>query len=298
VVQTRESSRTPRTSIGLVGAFVALIVAYSNAAVQAQSSADNEGWRPPPAATPTPRSEAPRPAAGGSESDRQAAASLFDAGTIAFRQQRFEDALGNFQQAYKLTREPTLLFNIGLTFERLYRLPEAIRALEDYLAAWPDAPNRPAAEDRIRVMRVQVKSEEEERGPSTGGAGEQPPPPPPPPTPVDKGTHVLPSWAFWTGLGGTAVLGGVTIWSGVDTLSTKDDYDRNPTSKLKDEGQRAELRTNVLIASTGVLAAATAVIGIFFTDWDGAEPTTETRQARLTPWLDRTSAGVSASGSF
>jgi hypothetical protein len=292
VNQSRKWSRTRRVLCRATCCVAVLSLGLGSLA-HAQSSADNEGWSAQREGQQRPAAAAPAT----NDSDRQAARALLDAGTIAFRQLRYEDALENFQQAYKLTHDPLLLFNIGLTYERLFRLPEAVKALEGYLAAMPDAPNRPAAEERIRVMREHID--------------QTPAAPPPPPQPVveatpddgkdqapaDRGTRVLPTWAFWSGLGATAVLGGVTIWSGVDTLNTKDEFDKDPSPKKRDEGEQAELRTNVLIGTTGVLAAATVVIGVFFTDWSGGS-STEGAQARLAPWLDGHSAGLSATGSF
>jgi hypothetical protein len=243
---------------------------------------------------------------GAADSDQQRAArSLFDAGTIAFRQLRYEDALENFLQAYKLTSDPVLLFNIGLAYERLFRLPEAQKAFEEYLEALPNARNRPAVEDRIRAVREQIaqnppEAEEPEQAPEPVAEPAPPPPPPPPPPAEDRGLKVLPKWAFFSGVGATAVLGGVTIWSGLDTLSTKDKYDDHPErTGLKHDGQKAQLRTNVLIGATGLFAVATAVVGVFFTDWKGKGRDADVApQAKVAPWLQPTSAGVSVSGSF
>jgi tetratricopeptide (TPR) repeat protein len=234
---------------------------------------------------------------------QRAARSLFDAGTIAFRQLRYEDALENFLQAHKLTRDPVLLFNIGLAYERLYRLPEAQKAFEDYLTALPNARNRAAVEDRIRAVREQNPQNQPEPAqpePTPEPVVEPvPDAPPPPPPPDDRGLRVLPKWAFFSGVGATAVLGGVTIWSGVDTLSVKDKYDDDPSSKLKHKGEKAQLRTNVLIGATGLFAAATAVVGVFFTDWKGKSRDAEVSpQAKIAPWIDGSSAGLGVSGSF
>jgi tetratricopeptide (TPR) repeat protein len=232
---------------------------------------------------------------------QRAARSLFGAGTIAFRQLRYEDALENFLQAYRLTNDPVLLFNVGLAYERLYRLPEAQKAFEDYLAALPNAGNRAAVEERIRVVREHIAQ--------TSAPAEEPeeveaPSPPPPaeepkPAPVDhRGHRVLPTWAIYTGLGLTAVSGGLTIWSGLDTLSLKDDWEKTHSPKKKDMGQKAELRTNLLIGTTGLFAVATAVVGVFFTDWKGKGKTREAAQTRLAPWLEQGTAGLNLSRSF
>jgi hypothetical protein len=84
----------------------------------------------------------------------------------------------------------------------------------------------------------------------------------------------LPSTVFWVGLGATAVLGGVTIWSGIDTVNNpgSDEVTTKCAGRGTDcpeyqEGLSHERRTNILIASTGVVGVTTAVIGLFFTKW-------------------------------
>ena len=66
----------------------------------------------------------------------------------------------------------------------------------------------------------------------------------------------------------TVASGALLIWSGVDTLESKRAFDDAPSQGLYDEGRSNEVRTNVLIGTTSVLAALTIVSGVF-TDWDG-----------------------------
>jgi hypothetical protein len=86
----------------------------------------------------------------------------------------------------------------------------------------------------------------------------------------------LPAWVFWTGLGASAVLGGVTIWSGLNTVVLRDEYvtySERPRAELAqarlgfDRAHSAQTRTNVLLASTLVVAAATALLGAVFVDF-------------------------------
>jgi hypothetical protein len=79
---------------------------------------------------------------------------------------------------------------------------------------------------------------------------------------------------FIAGLGATAVLAGVTIWSGIDTQNNPgQDRVRNECQdtncEIFKDGLAREHRTNALLAATGVVGVATAVIGAFFTDFGG-----------------------------
>lgn len=114
-------------------------------------------------------------------------------------------------------------------------------------------------------------------------ASETPPVTPPAgggaPTGAASGTpgedHGLPApsgklspWFFGIGAAATAVLGGVTLWSGLDTLSAHNTYKQHETQAGYQDGLSRERRTNILIAATSIVGAAT-IATAFFTDWGG-----------------------------
>ncbi|MCU0690834.1 MAG: hypothetical protein MUF54_05470 [Polyangiaceae bacterium] len=83
-----------------------------------------------------------------------------------------------------------------------------------------------------------------------------------------------PLW-FLSGAGLTALLGGATIWSGLDTQRAFDKYrlelpdlTQEEINSRVDEGNNKELRTNLLFGATVLMAAGTAVVALFFTDWE------------------------------
>jgi hypothetical protein len=96
------------------------------------------------------------------------------------------------------------------------------------------------------------------------------------PTPASASqARRLPPGVVYATAGLTVVLTGAAVWSGLDTLSARDSYARDlPTLTQKqaqarlDEGHLKELRTNLLIGSAVLGAAATAAIGCFLVDWN------------------------------
>lgn len=94
-------------------------------------------------------------------------------------------------------------------------------------------------------------------------------PPLPVPPVVRPSRRPLPPLVFWIGLAATAASAGVLVWSGLDTLSARDAYVQRPTEAGYNDGASRETRTDVLIATTAVLGVATAVVGVFFTEWSG-----------------------------
>ena len=82
--------------------------------------------------------------------------------------------------------------------------------------------------------------------------------------------HGLSPWFFVGGAVATVGLGAATVWSGLDVLSANDTYKKHPTTAAYNDGKDRELRTNVLIAATSVVGAATGVIALF-TNWSGSK---------------------------
>lgn len=104
----------------------------------------------------------------------------------------------------------------------------------------------------------------------------EPEPEPAPPPQKSKGWSPL---VFWIGAGATVAAGGVTAWSGIDTVNNPGkERVQNECAKgdencaLYQEGRAKQARTNVLLGVTSVLAVGTGLIGALAIDWSGAKP--------------------------
>jgi len=87
--------------------------------------------------------------------------------------------------------------------------------------------------------------------------------------------RVLPPAAVIGGGAATTLLLGFTIWSGVDTLNARADFDALPTQTNLDIGRSKQTRTNVLLGFTLGVAAVTGAAAVFFVDWDRGAPREE-----------------------
>jgi hypothetical protein len=121
---------------------------------------------------------------------------------------------------------------------------------------------------------------------------------------------------FWVGFGLTAVVGGVTIWSGIDTQNnpgpdkvSEECRDIGTSCDLYQEGLAKQNRTNALIGVTAGLGVTTLVIGAFLTDWSGgsseearfkaASPKASASGLSVQPWVNFDSgATLGATGRF
>lgn len=73
----------------------------------------------------------------------------------------------------------------------------------------------------------------------------------------------LPAWTVWLGGGATLACLGVTIASGVDTLSARDQFVSHPSEEALRTGHSRQTRTNLLVGVTAGLAAATLAAALF-----------------------------------
>lgn len=81
------------------------------------------------------------------------ARAVFEAGTAAFQDSRYEDALQYFRRAYELSQRHELLYNIAIAADRLRRDEEALEAFEQFVERVPGHARRRDAETRIEVLR-------------------------------------------------------------------------------------------------------------------------------------------------
>ena len=117
---------------------------------------------------------------------------------------------------------------------------------------------------------------------------------------------------FYVGAGLTAVLGGITVWSGLDTVNNPGtDRVKNecgtqgPSCALYQEGLSKQRRTNVLIGVTGGVGVATLLVGLLATDWSGGKKPAADKAAlrvrprvAVAPWASLEGGGLQAVGRF
>jgi hypothetical protein len=132
-----------------------------------------------------------------------------------------------------------------------------------------EKPSKPAATTAPSDGTAESPSE---TPPADGEPGEVPP------ADDKEGSSGWSPAVFIVGLGATAVLGGITIWSGVDTLNNPGaDAVREACRGLGEtcpeyeQGLANETRTNALIGVTAGVGVLTAIVGLFLTDWGGSD---------------------------
>jgi tetratricopeptide (TPR) repeat protein len=94
--------------------------------------------------------------------DRAKAASHFKQGQEHFKAGDYDRAIAEYETAYTLSKEPVLIFNIGLCHDRAKRPGKALEAFQHYLELAPNGEVADEArEDVARLMRVVDELERE-----------------------------------------------------------------------------------------------------------------------------------------
>lgn len=85
--------------------------------------------------------------------DFAAAGRHFAAAQDAFGRGEYGKAAVEYQAAYKITGDPSLLFNIGESYERAGQRAQAVQSYKAYLQAQPTAPDRAEVEKRLNLLQ-------------------------------------------------------------------------------------------------------------------------------------------------
>jgi hypothetical protein len=106
--------------------------------------------------------------------------------------------------------------------------------------------------------------------PAPRAAVAAPPPAKQAASPPPHSAKPLPAWSFYAAAGTTLVLGGVTVWSGVDALDDVDHYEKTRRAPDRETAESSVRRTDILLAGTLVLGGLTTLAGLRWVSF-GAE---------------------------
>lgn len=92
-----------------------------------------------------------------SDADDAAAREQFVLGRGAYRGAHYDAALIHFRRAYELSGRSELLYNVGISADRLGRKEEAIAAFEMYLEETVDSSRGQEVRERLAFLRLAVE---------------------------------------------------------------------------------------------------------------------------------------------
>ncbi len=103
----------------------------------------------------------------GGAADQQAL-QLYEQGSAAYTEGRYEDSVRLFSDAYRLSPRPLLLYNLANAYERIGRYADAVTMLEGYL---PHAQRNEQATIQSRIQNLQARVAAGEGTSGSGGGG-------------------------------------------------------------------------------------------------------------------------------
>jgi tetratricopeptide (TPR) repeat protein len=225
------------------------------------------------------------------------ARTLFAAAQAHFDTGDYEQAVGEFSEAYQLSGRAALLYNIYLCHERLGNLDAAVEQLSRYLAADPNASNVDALRTRLENMRRRASAlarEQQERAARATSLQESPLAELPEQAPHEPRRYAKPAVITALSIGGVgmASFGVFAILSEVKNSQ----LDKTCVDACSDS-QVKGLRTYSLTADLSLAAGATGLLvgGILW--WIGNKRAAAPALS-LAPVLGPRNLGLAAGGHF
>lgn len=86
---------------------------------------------------------------------KQQAAAIYEEATLYYNTQEYQKALEKFKEAYYLSSEPELLFNIAQCYRLLGRTEDALKTYQNFLRDAPKSSLRANAEERVAELKKQ-----------------------------------------------------------------------------------------------------------------------------------------------
>jgi tetratricopeptide (TPR) repeat protein len=202
---------------------------------------------------------------------RAAFVALYESATTHYDLGEFAESLKDLTAAFRLRRDPALLFNIAQCHRQLGNYGDAARTYRSFLREQPDAPNRPEVEKRIAdmdreaaaaVQRAQAAKPPESVLPTTPPVVQRPAPAPvaEPARPVRPARRDLPAIGFGAG---ALVLAAVGLGVAGDGLGAEGRAGASGSvperARLLSQASTEEVVGGVLLG-VAVVCAAVAIV--------------------------------------
>jgi hypothetical protein len=208
-------------------------------------------------------------------STREQAAALYDRGVTLFEHADYANAARSFLAADAAAPNGDALRN-ALSAARRAQDPALVRAVaERGVAREPTDPelaalSRAALAD-LEPSHAATSARASGAAPATEITAPPPaasaPTPAPPDRPAPAAERAWPRPVFYVGAVATGALVGVTIWSGIDALHARNRLSVPSTEQANDDVWARAHRTDALLASSLIVGAATAYVGLVWVDW-------------------------------
>ncbi len=204
------------------------------------------------------------------------AKAAFGEGTVAYDAGHFEEALGAFEHAHELSRNPVLFFNMAACSEKLGQLRVAVTYLRTYLSEVPEADDADKVRERIGGLEARAKQIDDQRAEDqrrledeARRPREAPPPvavvvPPSPPVLVQEPPTARKYTGGFAALGATALFGVVAAGLGGSAVVKYHNLDSScgavGCGSRVDAVRTQAIAADAFIGLTGAAALTTVIL--------------------------------------
>lgn len=189
------------------------------------------------------------PAPGAAQTaDDAAAQAHFTVAASYYDQGEYEDALREFENAYRLSHRAQLFYNFSLCYQQLGDIPHAVEYLERYLGEVTEIPNRTTLEVRLENLRERLAA----ASTSTSTTGT-----------TTTGTETATTTGTATTETGTTGTTSTTLETGTGTTATSESGTGTSTTSAPDGGGGGGGVNAGAIAGFSVAALGLVGVGIF-----------------------------------
>ena len=237
---------------------------------------------------------------------------LFHNGERLYTEGSYEPAILAFQESYELSKEPSLLYNIGNSYERLGDFANARRYLDQYRAFASEKEREPLAR-RIQALDQRQREKEDKERKAAADAQKEPSPGPQPlvTPPTEPKKEDKPKKDRFFGPGAIALTAGVVVGLGLGVgFGVKASGEKNKALDGCSDGGGTlfcsdvsndslnKRKTSALIADIGFAVAGVAAIGLITVLVLKARKGKSDQRAQLAPTFGPRGAGASFSLRF
>jgi tetratricopeptide (TPR) repeat protein len=226
------------------------------------------------------------------QTDDELAKQYYKLGEELYTRADYEGALKQFQQAYKLSNKPALLYNMARCNESLGQHEKAIELLREYLKSNPD--NASMIEARIANLQRLVDKKQTQQPPPTSTTVTPPPVTPEPTRPTPRASHPL-RWPGWiaVGVGGALLISGIALGAVAKSKASDLEKANNAHQEYSSVKGMEDTQRTYRNAAIGTLVAGgvIAVTGAVLVILDSRSAPRE-RRVQITPTIGPQTAGV------
>lgn len=189
---------------------------------------------------------------------RSRAAEHYKQGVVYFQRGEHDRALAEYQAAFDLSAEPSLVFNIALCHDRAGRPEEAVAAYRRYLALAPEGDVAGEAREEVARLTILIERERAARAAAEARRRElealRPPPAPPPPPPPRAPRYLIAGGSALVAAGGVVH---VLAWRARGRAEDAADPD---TYYRERDALRARRTAAIALYAVGAATAATGLV--------------------------------------